>query len=87
MTKSSRPLRSWRWLLPIASLPLLACLLTALVGGADHLEILTGTRPLAAAEMLLGALYLLSYLAVTVVSPVLVLAAALIAIRDRLVRR
>nr|NIP92482.1 hypothetical protein [Akkermansiaceae bacterium] len=64
-----------------------ACLLTALAGGADHLEILTRTRPLAAAEMLLATLYLLSDLAVTVVSPVLVLAAALIAIRDRLVRR
>ncbi|NNC87063.1 MAG: hypothetical protein HKN82_01235 [Akkermansiaceae bacterium] len=78
-----KPLRSWRWLLPCAALPLAGFLLLGLLGAADQVALLTGTRPQSGSEMLLGLGYILSYFMLTLLSPVLVIAAALVAIRDR----
>ena len=80
-------LRSWRWLLPCAAIPLLVFGVLKFAGGERCIEFMTRTQPLDELEMLLGMLYLLSYLAVTLVTPVCVLAALIIAIRDSLVRR
>jgi hypothetical protein len=49
--------------------------------------VITGIQPFNEVEMLLGILYLASYLGLTLLSPVCVLAALFIAIRDALTRR
>lgn len=83
---SKRRLRSWRWLLPCAAIPPLATLLLGALGGRNSVQILTGTQPLSDGETLLGAFYILSTIALTFLSPVCVLAAGMIAIRDHWVR-
>ena len=82
MSAASRPLRSWRWLLPCALLPLLAFLLLAALGGRGCIQVITGIQPFDTDEMVLGALYLCAYMALVLVSPVCLLAAGLIAVWD-----
>ena len=82
-----KPLRSWRWLLPCASIPLLTYLVLGALGGREHIVVLTGTHLQSDIEIILGISYILTYFALTLVSPVLVIAAGLIALRDRWIQR
>lgn len=83
-----RALNSWRWMLPLAAMPLLSFLAFGTLGGRDCIQILTGIHPFSPLEVVTGAAYLASYFALTFLSPVLAIAAGLVALRDlRLSRR
>lgn len=81
-TKPYLALRSWRVFLPVAVLPPLAYLLMGMLGGKECLHFVTGIEPVSFYEGVVGILYLVSYLMSWVVSPILVIAAGLIAVRD-----
>lgn len=82
-TLGPRPLRSWRWLLPCALLPVLAFLVLGAMGGKACIQVLTGIQPFNGIEMVLGMLYLGAYMLMCLVSPVCLLAAGLLAVWDR----
>lgn len=70
-------------MLPTAVIPLLLTILLGVLGGREHVEILTGTQPQTGLEIVHGFFYILSYFALTLFSPVFVIAAGLIALLDR----
>lgn len=86
-TKSFLPLRSWRSFLPAALLPPLVFLLMGMLGGRESLHFMTGTKPVGIIPGTVGILFVVSYVGMWVVSPILVLAAGFIAVRDWIGRR
>ena len=68
----------WRALLLAAALPPLVFSIGALSGGANSLEILAGTRPMALLEIIGGIAYLGGYVGMTLLSPILLIAAILL---------
>lgn len=84
MEPKSRRLRSWRWLVPLALIPLVGWRVLKAVGGEECVQVMTGIQPFGDLEMLLGVLYLGTYLSLTLISPVLVIAAILVGVRDAL---
>ena len=63
-----------RWMLVCAALPLIGFIVLSLLGGKESIQVLTGTQALSFYQMAVGGLYLASYMALVLLSPVFLLA-------------